>query len=252
MKAEAPQLSLLTAYRGRPAHLRVMLQWLERVRTAEGFTDFELILVEGAREPAAASLADRYDWVVYQHRLMEGTFHKTALLNRAATLARGKFLMIYDVDWLPAEGVLAKHLDVAMASPACLVTGYRLQLPEMIGSDELPAASALLARMREGDVDAICSEDDYGGFLSHVLLRNPFGIAPCFPRSVFKAIKGLDETFVGWGPEDEDVLERACREGLTLVRAPDLVYLHLPHEYETDWFNREVIDTNRKRRADPS
>jgi len=248
MTAHVPALSLLTAYRGRPAYLQVLLRWLERVRTAEGFTDFEFILVEGAREATAAGVVSQYDWVVYQHLLIDGAFHKTALLNHAASLARGNYLMIYDVDWLPAEGVLPKHLSIATVSPACLVAGYRLQLPEILAVDNMPTARELRYQMSEDDVDLICSEDDYGAFLSHVLLQNPFGIAPCFPTSVFRTINGLDEAFVGWGPEDEDLIERACKEGLTLVRAFDLIYFHLPHEYEADWFNRELIDANRKRR----
>lgn len=243
-----PALSMLTAYRGRESHLRVLLPWLARVREAEGFTDFELILVEGDAGPTAARLAGEHSWVRYAHVPMTGDFNKAVLLNRGAALARGRFRVIHDVDMLPAEGVLAHQLALALASPRCLVTGYRVQLPETPpASGPLPAAEELLRKMDDEDLTLICGEDDYGAFLKHLIARERFGVCPFYPADLFDAVGGLDEGYVGWGPEDQDFIDRICERGLTVVRAYDLLYFHMPHEDEAGWFDQRLIAANRRR-----
>src|SRR5215208_3845485 len=123
--SEQPLLSLLTAYRYREEHLSVLLPWLHRLRETEGFTDFELILVEGDVQPHAEAAAQTYEWIRYLFVPMSGVFHKALLLNRAAAAARGEYRILFDVDLLPAKGVLARHLMLASESPRCLVSGYR-------------------------------------------------------------------------------------------------------------------------------
>lgn len=247
----SPTLSMLTAYRGRESHLRVLLPWLDRVREAEGFDDFEMVLVEGDAEPTAARLVGARPWVRYAHVPMTGDFNKPVLLNRGAGLARGRFRVIHDVDMLPAEGVLERQLALALSSPRCLVTGYRLQLPEMPpAAGPLPTSVELLREMSDEDLTLICGEDDYGAFLKHLIAREPFGVCPFYPADLFDAVSGLDERYVGWGPEDQDFIDRICERGLTLVRAHDLLYFHMPHENEAGWFDQRLIAANRRRLAE--
>jgi hypothetical protein len=245
-----PTLSLLTAYRGREHHLSVLLPWLARVREEEGFADFELILAEGDAQPTAARLAAEYPWVRYAHVPMTGNFRKAVLLNRGAALARGRFRSIHDVDMLPAEGVLALQLGLASESPRCLVTGYRVQLPEMPPAAPLPTTEELLGKMSDEDPSLICGEDDYGGFLKHLIARESFGVCPFYPAHLFDAVGGLDEGYVGWGPEDQDFIDRICGRGVTLVRAYELLYFHMPHENEPGWFDQTLIAANRRRLAE--
>lgn len=248
MAGKTPSLSLLVTYRERLAHLQILLPWLERVREDEGFRDFELILVEGSGEPSAGPCAAAYPWVRYEHILMPGPFHKTMLLNRAGSLARGDYLMIYDVDLLPSTSVLANHLALADGSPACLVTGYRVQLPEMISAaPSLPTPADLISTMRTDDAKHICPEDDYGALMSALLLGHLAGIPLCIPATAFRAVGGLNEDYIGWGPEDQDLIERLQDGGLTLVRATTLLYFHMPHEREDSWYDQKLIDTNRRR-----
>lgn len=247
----APRLSLLTAYRRRRSHLRVLLAWLSRLREAEGFTDFELILAEGdARPTAAAALTEGYGWVRYLHVPMPGVFHKAALLNRAAAAARGRRLVIFDVDLLPAAGVLARHLALASESPRCLVAGYRVQLPRMLDARRLPAPAALFNGLDVHDEWLLCQEDDPYSVREYLVDGQRFGVCPYFPAGAFDSVGGLDEGYVGWGCEDQDLIERVCAGGLTLVRSYDLLYFHLPHGREAGWRDASLTAANRERYAE--
>lgn len=246
----SPALSLLTAYRDREAHLNVLLPWLARVRETEQFTDFELILVEGDTRPTVRDRASEYDWVRYEYVPLTGSFHKARLLNRAAAVSQGAYYIVYDVDLLAAEGVLRRHLSLVQASPHCLVAGYRLQLAEMPDpTSTLPTADDLLSRMNENDAALVCSEDDSGATLRYLLHKERFGVCPCYPATLFNRVGGLHEGFIGWGAEDQDLLERVCDQGITLIRSYDLLYLHLPHDHQALWCEPKLIIANRERFA---
>jgi hypothetical protein len=249
-----PRLSLLTCYRRRESHLRVLLPWLARARAEDGFTDFELVLVEGDERPtAAAAYAERYDWVRYLHVEMSGWFHKTMLLNRAFDVSRGEFLIHLDADLLPARGVLGRHLSLAAASPRCLVSGYRLQLPWMLDPESPPTPEELTHTLTTDDTPyekMVCSEDDATTLCKHLLKGERFGVCPCFPRGPYAAAGRMDETFVGWGADDQDLMETVCEQGFSMVRSYDLLYFPLPHEHESDWADPARTAENRARLAE--
>jgi hypothetical protein len=127
-----PTLSLLTAYRGkhRETNLRILLRWLQRIRETEGFADFELIVAEGDTAPIVREISSQHEWVRYVFTYMPHILNKSVLLNRSAEIARGAFVIPLDVDLLPAKGVLQLHVELAAASPRCLLAGYRVQVAE--------------------------------------------------------------------------------------------------------------------------
>ena len=245
-----PSLSLLTAYRRRAEHLPVLLEWLQRVRDTEGFTDFELVLIEGDVQPTAEAIVQPYEWVRYLYVPMPDIFHKAVLLNQAAGVARGQYRILFDVDLLPARGVLARHLMLASESPRCLVSGYRVQLPEMLDAQNLPSSSTLLASLDLNDETLLCNEDFPLSLRENLIDGQRFGVCSCFPARLVDQLGGLFEGYVGWGCEDQDLIERICASGLTLVRSYDLLYFHLPHGHEDGWRDASLIAENRKRFAE--
>lgn len=242
-----PKLSLVTPYRRRPAYLNLLVSRLGDIRKHEGFTDFELILVEGDEEASAGHLADKYDWLRYLYVPFTGTFNRSLLINRGAAIAKGEYLLACDVDLLPADGVLSNHLALAVASPISLVAGYRLQLPEMLLEPVIPDVNSLIAKSRAQKKSLICPEDSHGSLLKYLLCGEKAGVCTCYPINAFISVGGLDEEFAGWGPEDQDLIERVCDTGMALVRCYDLLYYHLPHDYEKPWYDSELIETNRAR-----
>jgi GT2 family glycosyltransferase len=241
------RLSLLTAYRARPAHLEVLLDWLNRVRQVDGFAEFELVLVEGSARPVAPTACRHHDWVKYRFVEMPDAFNKSRLLNRAATEARGAFLMPLDVDLLPGPGVLHTHLSLAERSPACLLSGFRIQLPAIPDHRRGATREEIWEQFNRTDMGLICEEDRYPRSLVERLLDGRrFGVCPCFPAEVFRAAGGYHEGYVGWGAEDQDLVERVCKAGLSLVRCYDLLYLHMPHPAdEVGWREERLTSANR-------
>ena len=250
----SPRLSLVTSYRQRPEYLDLLLARLTGIREREGFTAFELIVVEGDAQPTVAHLADKYEWVQYLYVPHSGTFNRPLLTNRGAAIAKGDYMMAFDVDLLPGEDVLSNHLALAMSSPRIVVGGYRLQLPEMLREPVIPDINSLVAKSAAQKKALVCPEDSHGALIKYLLCGEKPGVVACYPTSTFIAIGGMDEEFAGWGPDDQNLMERLCDTGLALVRCYDLLYYHLPHEYENQWHEREFVEANRakfdqKRRA---
>jgi glycosyltransferase involved in cell wall biosynthesis len=246
------KLSLLTAYRGkyRQAHLKVQLLWLERIRKEQEFTDFEVVVVEGDAEENGRALASQYDWVQFRHIPMSNLFHKSLLLNCAAAIAKGEYLIPFDVDLLPADGVLQLHLKLALNSPYCLVSGFRVQLAESPSTEQpLLSSEALLAAMDIEDNSLLGPEDNPRALRKYLIDRQRFGVCPCYPKQLYDSLGGYDEDYIGRGPEDQDLIERACSSGLTLIRSYDLLYFHMPHMKSEGWDDPDLLAANRARFA---
>lgn len=221
-----PKLSLLTAYRNRQAELEFLLSYLSALRNDEGFTDFELVLVEGTERAMADSAVGQHAWVKYQHLPMENP-RRSRLLNCAAEIAEGDFLMAYKIDLLPGKGVLRHHLALASATPRCLVAGYRLRLPERPDSPHsLPAVNELIEKSISLNRSLAFAEDTKPGLLRSLLTTERYAMGCCYPRRAFEAAGGFNED--AEGREEQDLIERVCKAGLTLVRSYDLIYFQLP------------------------
>lgn len=246
MKAK---LSLLTGVRGREAHIAVLVAWLDRMRAAEGADDFELVVVEGDGVPAHGSVAGGQPWIRYDFLRMDGTFCKARLLNRALALCRGEFVMPHDVDLLPAPGVLSRHVQLAESAPHMLVTGHRLMLPNVPATDPLPSARELLATATETGEAAIAPEDRPSALRKHLIGAPGFGVNACVRRAEIERLGGWDESYEGWGAEDQDLLDRVQAAGATLIRAGELLYFHIPHGREPGWNEDHLTRKNREKLA---
>jgi len=221
-----PVLSLLTAYRNRQADLKFLLAYLDHLRNDEGFYDFELILVEDNNRSTMAHCGERYAWVRYQHVPTEGAPKRSCLLNQAASIAGGDYLMAYRMDMLPAEGVLGHHLALACASPHCLIAGYRLRLPARPSTHGLPPVSELIEKSISLNRPLAAPEDTRQGLLKALLTQERYAMGCCYPRTALEAAGGFNED--AEGREEQDLIQRVCENGLTLVRSYDLIYFQLP------------------------
>ena len=246
-KPETCRLSLLTAYRNRPSHLGLLLDWLSRARQQDGFADFELILAEGDNHPTALAMCEAHGWVRYIFVEMGDLFNKSVLLNRAASVARGTFVMPLDIDLLPGRNVLSKHVSLAERSVACLLSGFRIQLPSLPDPVEWGGCAEIAKKLDRTDPSLICEEDRYAtGLVERLLDRRRFGVCPCFLAERFHAAGGYHEGYVGWGAEDQDLIERICATGIYLVRCYDLLYFHMPHPArEPGWRDERLTAANR-------
>ncbi|PZO50925.1 MAG: hypothetical protein DCF15_15260 [Phormidesmis priestleyi] len=229
------QLTLITPYRNRLHHLINQLAWWEHYPFKRML---QWIVVEVTRSPSAAlqQMLEKYQ-ITYLHLFCEGTFHKTKALNLGLNCAKGEFVAAFDVDLIPLGRTLERHCWLAERSPYCLLTGYRL----MAATDTVNLTT--LTQSLEQVTTA--PEDQPTALRKHLLKGERFGVMPLFRHDRLLAVNGWDEAFIGWGAEDQDLIERYLSTDQALCRCPELTYLHLRHELAADWNSTKLTECNR-------
>lgn len=218
------KLSLLLPLRGRIAQARAVLPMLAKSISLQ--TEIcEVIVVESAPQQIHEDLC-RSLGIRYAFDSADGTFHKSRLLNIALSMADSDFVAPYDIDLLPLSSTAQKHLALASTHPQLLVTGFRLMSPH-----ETPTSD--LASMRQEGT--LGPENNPSAIRKWLVNGERFGVVPHFRRDLLLEIGGWDENYVGWGAEDQDIIERYLAKGVDFILSPDLVYLHLHHPPDPAW-----------------
>ncbi|MBL6447566.1 glycosyltransferase family 2 protein [Fulvivirga sp. 29W222] len=231
-------LSLLVAYRDRPAQIEALVEWYQECQNlTKG--NLELIVVESSEE--STEWLRKLDLVnmKYLHLKEDGPFNKSRILNAGLELSESKYVTPFDVDLVPYNLSFSLHLALANQSDIMLVTGFRVDTDlESFRPDQL---SLLQSRA------SIAKEDLHEGFMFDQLInKHRFGVLPFFKRTRLEEINGWDEAYVGWGCEDQDIIHRYLGEERYLIKSPDLVYLHLKHPHTPDWNDGDMTRKNRK------
>src|SRR5690625_7711472 len=135
----APQLSVITATRGRPRELLLKLEALRR--QTPPYRDFGWIICSGgpAGGELAAIRAASPPLAVELPELAQPQ-GPGAARNAAAARARGTYLYVSDDDCLPAPATLQRHLGAQLASPAVYVGGIDFEVEGTTVSSWRPAA----------------------------------------------------------------------------------------------------------------
>lgn len=231
--------SLLIPYRQREAHLKTQLHWWLSGQNQELIRFFELLLIDVSETPSESVQQTLQGTPIqYLHCESQGIFHKTRALNLGLKRARGEFVVPYDVDLIPVHDTLQHHLWMAERSPDLLITGYRLMFSQV--SLDVNQIDAALEQA------TVAPEDQPTALWKHLVRHEKFGVLPFFQRDQLLNLGGWDEQFVGWGGEDQDMLERYLQAGYYLCRSPHLVYLHLFHPPGTNWAESHIVAQNRQ------
>lgn len=229
-------LSLVTVYRRRIDHLQTLLRWWQQFSPHHSGYEWMVVEADSHPSPGLAQTLQQHH-IQYQFLPNRGTLHKTRALNLGLHLAQGRYVAPLDVDLIPIGDTLVRHHHLATVSDQLLITGYRLMSPSRsLTMHQLPEAL---------EQATVAPEDQPTALRKHLLHGEKFGVMPFFHRQHLIEVQGWDEAFIGWGAEDQDVIERYLGEAGSLCRSPNLVYLHLHHDGDMQWSEPDIIAANR-------
>lgn len=215
----APQencdVSFVIGHRGlaRVPHLLATLQTI----AGQAEVSFECIVIEQSNQPEVKALLP--PWVQYVHTPLpspEMPYSRSWAFNVGAEIARGRILILHDNDmllpmWYAAEVYARCREGYEVVNLKRFIFYLSQQHSKLITN----AGSLVLTHAPESVVQNL----EAGG---------SFGIT----REAYFAIGGFDETFVGWGGEDNEFWERAQTRNVWSYGYMPLV--HLWHEAQPE------------------
>lgn len=232
------KLSLIVAYRRRENHLKTQIAWWKTQSVNPIFSICEVIIIEMDESPSAWIQQEIENTnIQYVYLPITGVFHKTKALNCGLAIAQGQFVSPFDVDLIPVKNTIMQHLQMAEVSSQFLITGYRVMSNTLsLHFEDIPTVL---------EQSTTAPEDMPTALWKQLINQERFGVAPFFEKSRLIEIGGWDEAFVGWGGEDQDIIERYLQAGGYLCRSSELIYLHLSHELNKQWTEPSLIEQNR-------
>lgn len=235
-------LSILIPYRDRLNHLQLLLNWLlDSHWTGFNVEEIEIVIVEFDRTPTIKNFIGEYqiDSIKYFFLQCNGVFHKTKVLNFALQNSIGNVILPLDIDLIPRQLVLKHQYRAAALTDHNVVGGYRLMTEYHENLFENILENTLVC--------ALAPEDSLSCLHKQLVAGERLVIAPMFHRKLIEQIGGWDEGYIGWGAEDQDILERAEKFGATIMRCPAFVYYHINHARENLWNEEYYVVLNRTR-----
>lgn len=228
-----PELAVIVTTYERPAHLERCLHCLSLQQGVDG--KFEVIVADdGSKDRTeqvvrnfARSVDFKVKWVTHPHV----GFRAAMCRNDGVRATNAPYLLFADGDCLVTPNHLRQHLRVrrrgVVSAGGCLLldreTTDRIDRAA-IDSGEYQRWVTRRERLR---LLRQRIKNRYHELVGHVkkpkLISNDFGIW----REDFEAINGFDESFVGWGCEDDDLAYRLRRAGRRIVSV--LAYTHGYH-----------------------
>lgn len=189
---DAPQVSFVIGHRGR-ARLQLLLMTLRTIR-AQANARVECIVVEQSARPEVAE--ELPGWVRYLHSASpdpERPYCRSAALNAGARLAGGDLLVLHDGDMMVPAAYARELLSVC-------AQGYEVinlkRLIFYLGEEQTGRVLAAGCVSPQAAPRTVVQNLEAGGSCA-------------VARAAYFELGGFDESFVGWGGEDNEFWDRA-------------------------------------------
>lgn len=222
---EQPEVSFVIGHRG-IERLPNLLSTLETLAAQQGAT-IECVVVEQDVEPRIRTALP--SWVRYLHTPLPRAnlpYCRSWAFNAGAAQALGRMLVLHDNDLMVPIDYAARILEVAHE-------GY-----DVVNAKRfifyLGEAHTAALRGPNTPLDAMPPMS--------IMQNAEGGGSIAIARDAFDAIGGMDESFVGWGGEDNEFWERA-----QTLRAWNFGSLPLVHLWHRPQPNKEVQDSDTMR-----
>jgi hypothetical protein len=215
-----PDVTFLIGHRG-SARLAQLLATIESI-AAQRDVAIECIVIEQDSEAAAASHLPR--WVHHVHtppHSIEMPYCRSWAFNVGARHATGRLLVLHDNDMLVPDDYassLLKHFD--KGHEVINLKRFVFYLSELHTAEYLSGEAALMRWAPESIVQNL----EAGGSVA-------------IGREAFTRIGGMDESFVGWGGEDNEFWERA-----QTLRVWPYAYLPIVHLWHATQPGKQARD----------
>ena len=188
-------------------------------------------------------------------------FRLSAVRNLGVHAAKGAYLIFLDGDCVPQTNFVSRHRE--LAEPGYLVSGSRVLLSQRLSTRFLAGAAPAvhrknlgywLAQRLSGNINKFLPLLSFGDstmrHYSEVKWQRIKGCNLGMWRSDYARVNGCDETFVGWGHEDADLVLCLARTGVRRkggAFATEVFHLwHRENARTTESENRKRVEERMK------
>jgi glycosyltransferase involved in cell wall biosynthesis len=233
-----PSCSLVVSTYNRPDALELCLESIFRQKQLPG----EIVVADDGSGPETRELIDAMQAkspvpIVHVWQPDDG-YQLARIRNRAFAAAKGDYIIQLDGDLVLESHFVLDHL--AMARPGAFFSGSRTMVDEALTGrllrkevtpDEIPRHRQHLGKRHNAVRSVLLRNLSYLFQRSRRNYKYVLGCNMAFWKSDLVKVNGYNESFKGWGKEDNELAVRLLNAGLALrfIKFGAVVY-HLYHK----------------------
>ena len=252
---QAPTISVVITTYNRPDALTAVVE----ACFLQDDKNFEIIIADDGSGANTRDCIDRLrarSPVPLKHVWQPDEGFRAAMArNRGTLAATGDYIIFLDGDCIPQRDFIARHR--ALAQPGFLVSGSRILLSQRFTEQVLAEhidvpALGLFDKLRyrlRGDMNKVLQLmlrwPDLGRIRRKFSWRRIKSCNLAVWRADLEKVNGFDESFVGWGHEDSDLVVRLFHAGVLRkdgALATEVLHLwHREARRDEESSNRKVV-----------